>query len=66
MIKIKDYYSDVVLEGDENNKVKCCWCEKIFPTLEILLNVKDDEDEDPDEHCPFCKTKGHLMDLGDE
>lgn len=67
MIRIKDYYSDVILEDDENNRVKCCWCEEVFPTLEILLDVKDNEEEneDPDEYCPFCNKKGHLMDLED-
>lgn len=63
MIKLRDYYSDVVLQDDDFKQVKCCNCGEIFPTLEILLDVKNEEDEDPEEYCPFCDKKGCLMDL---
>lgn len=63
MISMKEYYSDVILEDDEDKMVKCCNCEEVFPTWDIMLNIKDEEDDDPEEYCPFCNTKGCLMDL---
>ncbi len=64
MISMKEYYSDVILEDDKDRCVKCCNCDKVFPTVDILLNIKDEEDEDHEEYCPFCNTKSCLMDLG--
>lgn len=39
-------------------KVRCNWCEKIFPESEILYNEATGK-----ESCPYCHESGFLMDL---
>ena len=44
---------------DEQQKVKCNWCDKVFTEDKIDVH-KDDE-----EYCLYCTKTGYLMDLED-
>ncbi len=57
MIKLREYYSDVYDEEDENKKCQCNNCHNVFKAGDMLLEIPDKEVYDADEiteHCPFC------------
>ena len=67
MIKAREYYSDVFIEEDDKQLIRCNWCEKEFKIGDLLLKINSDDndynEEDITEHCPYCETSGCLMDI---